>query len=68
MPNLLLMSFCTLVFVGQYEPLPEMVKGVMLIARMVLAPYDFTQTWVNLAFIEILDMGLKQWESKKFLD
>ena len=30
------------------EPLPEMVKGVMLRARDALpAPYDFTQTWVD---------------------
>ena len=36
--------------VGYCEPLPEMVKGVMLRARDALpASYDFTQTWVDRA-------------------
>ncbi|RRT31795.1 hypothetical protein B296_00035334 [Ensete ventricosum] len=38
MPNSLLMSFCTPVFMGQCEPLPEMVKGVMLRARVLYRP------------------------------
>ena len=34
--------------VGYCEPLPEMVKGVMLRARDCSAgPIDFTQTWVD---------------------
>ena len=46
--SLFTIPFCTLVFVGLFGPLPEMVKGVMLRARDALpAPYDFTQTWVD---------------------
>ncbi|RWV92009.1 hypothetical protein GW17_00045660 [Ensete ventricosum] len=38
MPNLLLMSFCTPVFVRQCEPLPEIVKGVMLRVLVLCQP------------------------------
>ena len=41
-------TFVLWCLVGYCEPLPEMVKGVMLRARDCSAgPIDFTQTWVD---------------------
>ncbi|RWW42435.1 hypothetical protein BHE74_00052017 [Ensete ventricosum] len=60
MPNLLLMSFCTPVFVGQCEPLPEMVKGVMLRARMLCRP---PMTSLRCGFVGVVATeGKDQWK------
>ncbi|RWV77528.1 hypothetical protein GW17_00061627 [Ensete ventricosum] len=47
MPLLLLMSFCTLVFMRFSGLLPEMIKGIVFRANYALTdPTDFTQIWV----------------------
>ena len=60
-PNsLFILSFCTLVFVGYCEPLPEMVKGVMHRACDALPALmtSLRRGWMELPNVEDLpDVG-----------